>query len=83
MDSSGGVAIDPKFEENRLVYLEAGAAQLLRVAPRVQQAAALHPETGQLWTVEHGARGGDELNHPEAGRNYGWPVVAYGRGTRT
>ncbi len=43
------------------------------------QAAALHPETGQLWTVEHGARGGDELNFPRAGRNYGWPVITYGR----
>jgi glucose/arabinose dehydrogenase len=43
------------------------------------QAAALHPETGVLWTVEHGARGGDELNHPEAGKNYGWPVITYGR----
>jgi glucose/arabinose dehydrogenase len=42
------------------------------------QAAALHPETGQLWTVEHGARGGDELNRPQAGRNYGWPVITYG-----
>jgi aldose sugar dehydrogenase len=42
------------------------------------QAAALHPQTGQLWTVEHGARGGDELNHPEAGKNYGWPVISYG-----
>jgi glucose/arabinose dehydrogenase len=42
------------------------------------QAAALHPATGQLWTVEHGARGGDELNHPEAGKNYGWPVISYG-----
>jgi glucose/arabinose dehydrogenase len=43
------------------------------------QGAALHPETGQLWTVEHGARGGDELNAPKAGRNYGWPVITYGR----
>jgi glucose/arabinose dehydrogenase len=42
------------------------------------QGAALHPETGQLWTVEHGARGGDELNRPEAGKNYGWPVITYG-----
>lgn len=42
------------------------------------QSAALHPETGQLWTVEHGPRGGDELNHPEAGKNYGWPVIGYG-----
>ena len=43
------------------------------------QAAALAPNNGQLWTVEHGARGGDELNHPEAGKNYGWPVISYGR----
>lgn len=45
---------------------------------RNMQAAALHPETGQLWTVEHGAMGGDELNHPMAGHNYGWPVITYG-----
>ena len=42
------------------------------------QGAALHPGTGQLWTVEHGARGGDEVNRPEAGKNYGWPVITYG-----
>jgi aldose sugar dehydrogenase len=42
------------------------------------QSAALQPRTGRLWTVEHGARGGDELNHPEAGKNYGWPVITYG-----
>ena len=42
------------------------------------QGAALHPATGQLWTIEHGARGGDELNRPQAGRNYGWPVITYG-----
>ncbi|MGQ0572233.1 MAG: PQQ-dependent sugar dehydrogenase [Armatimonadota bacterium] len=42
------------------------------------QAAALHPQSGQLWTVEHGARGGDELNRPEGGKNYGWPVISYG-----
>jgi glucose/arabinose dehydrogenase len=42
------------------------------------QSAVLHPQTGELWTVEHGARGGDELNRPEAGKNYGWPVISYG-----
>jgi glucose/arabinose dehydrogenase len=41
------------------------------------QAAALDAR-GQLWTVEHGARGGDELNNPQPGRNYGWPVITYG-----
>lgn len=43
------------------------------------QGATMHPETKQLWSIEHGARGGDELNHPEAGKNYGWPVITYGR----
>ncbi len=42
------------------------------------QAAARHPESGELWTIEHGPAGGDELNNPEAGRNYGWPAVTYG-----
>jgi glucose/arabinose dehydrogenase len=42
------------------------------------QGAALHPETGQLWTAEHGARGGDEINTPKAGLNYGWPVISFG-----
>lgn len=45
---------------------------------RNAQAATLEPGTGRLWTVEHGARGGDELNHPEAGKNYGWPEITYG-----
>ena len=43
------------------------------------QGAFLHPATGALWTVEHGARGGDEVNRPEAGHNHGWPVITYGR----
>jgi len=41
------------------------------------QAATLDGE-GQLWTVEHGPQGGDELNRPEPGKNYGWPVITYG-----
>ena len=42
------------------------------------QGAAIHPTSGQLWTIEHGPRGGDELNIPQAGKNYGWPVVSHG-----
>lgn len=45
---------------------------------RNPQGAALDG-TGRLWINEHGAMGGDEINQPEAGRNYGWPVIAYGR----
>jgi glucose/arabinose dehydrogenase len=42
------------------------------------QGAALHPGTGELWTNEHGPKGGDELNRTLAGFNYGWPKVSYG-----
>ena len=42
------------------------------------QSAAIDPKTGKLWEVEHGARGGDELNQPEKGKNYGWPTITYG-----
>jgi glucose/arabinose dehydrogenase len=42
------------------------------------QAAALQPGTDTLWIVEHGPMGGDELNVPESGKNYGWPVISYG-----
>jgi aldose sugar dehydrogenase len=41
------------------------------------QGADLHPETGVLWEVEHGPQGGDELNIPLPGRNYGWPIICY------
>lgn len=44
---------------------------------RNPQGAALD-EQGRLWTVSHGARGGDEINRPEPGKNYGWPVISYG-----
>jgi glucose/arabinose dehydrogenase len=45
---------------------------------RNMQGAALNPVTRKLWTSEHGPRGGDELNIPEAGKNYGWPIITYG-----
>lgn len=43
------------------------------------QGMAVHPATGVVWLNEHGARGGDEINIPEKGKNYGWPVIAYGK----
>ena len=42
------------------------------------QGAAIHPDTGELWTIEHGPQGGDEVNIPKAGKNYGWPTITYG-----
>ncbi len=42
------------------------------------QGAAMHPDTGELWEIEHGPRGGDEINIARPGENFGWPVVSHG-----
>lgn len=65
-------------EGNPFVGDEAAIDTIWSYGHRNIQGAAIHPETGQLWTIEHGPQGGDELNTPEAGRNYGWPVISYG-----
>jgi glucose/arabinose dehydrogenase len=65
--------------DNPFVGRNDARPEIWSLGHRNAQAAALHPETGQLWTVEHGAAGGDELNRPEKGKNYGWPVITYGR----
>jgi aldose sugar dehydrogenase len=54
-----------------------GDDQIWSYGHRNMQGAAIAPD-GMLWTIEHGPQGGDELNHPEPGRNYGWPLVSYG-----
>jgi aldose sugar dehydrogenase len=64
--------------DNPFVGRQGARPEIWSYGHRNVQAAALDPRTSQLWTVEHGARGGDELNHPEAGKNYGWPVITYG-----
>lgn len=52
-------------------------AQIWSYGHRNLQSAALDA-AGKLWTVEHGPKGGDELNAPQAGKNYGWPIITYG-----
>jgi len=54
------------------------APEVWSIGHRNVQGAALRPDMGALYTVEHGAQGGDELNHPEKGKNYGWPIITYG-----
>lgn len=62
---------------NPFMDTEGALPEIWSLGHRNTQSAALDGE-GRLWIVEHGARGGDELNLPEAGLNYGWPDVAYG-----
>ena len=64
--------------DNPFVSRAGALPQIWSYGHRNLQGATIHPQTGRLWTMEHGARGGDELNHPEAGKNYGWPVITYG-----
>ncbi|MHA1573592.1 MAG: PQQ-dependent sugar dehydrogenase [Alphaproteobacteria bacterium] len=58
--------------------LDGWAPEVWSIGHRNIQGAALRPETGELFTLEHGPRGGDELNHVEKGKNYGWPIITYG-----
>ena len=64
--------------DNPFVGKEGVRPEIFASGVRNVQAAALHPTTGALWEIEHGARGGDELNIIEAGKDYGWPTIAYG-----
>lgn len=57
--------------------IKGGLPEIWSYGHRNLQSAALDAD-GVLWTVEHGPRGGDELNQPQAGLNYGWPVITYG-----
>ena len=53
--------------------------EIYSIGHRNPQGIVIDPATGSLFTVEHGARGGDEINAPSAGNNYGWPVISYGK----
>jgi len=64
--------------DNPFVKRPGALPEIWSLGHRNLQGAALNPTTGELWTSEHGARGGDEINIPQAGRNYGWPVITHG-----
>jgi glucose/arabinose dehydrogenase len=66
-------------EDNPWVGKPGTRPEIFAIGQRDQEGGALHPRTGELWTVEHGPRGGDELNIVRRGRNYGFPLISYGR----
>lgn len=65
-------------DDNPFVGRAGALPEIWSYGHRNSQGAALHPVTGVLWMNEHGPRGGDEINIPEPGKNYGWPVVSHG-----
>jgi glucose/arabinose dehydrogenase len=65
--------------DNPFVGRDGARPEVFSLGHRNVQGAALHPASGELWLVEHGPQGGDELNRVLPGRNYGWPLVTFGR----
>lgn len=65
-------------EDNPFTSRDGARKEIWSYGHRNQQGAALNPWSGRLWTHEHGPRGGDEINIPEAGKNYGWPLATHG-----
>jgi aldose sugar dehydrogenase len=66
-------------QDNPFVGRSGARPEIWSYGHRNIQAAAVHPQSGALWEAEHGPRGGDEINIAEPGRNYGWPLVSWGR----
>jgi glucose/arabinose dehydrogenase len=66
-------------KDNPFVGKKDARPEIWSYGHRNPQGVAIHPETGKLWETEFGPRGGDELNVPQAGSNYGWPVVSWGQ----
>jgi aldose sugar dehydrogenase len=64
--------------DNPFVNRAGARPEIWSYGHRNVQGLAIHPETGDVWTNEHGPQGGDELNRVEPGRNYGWPVIGFG-----
>ncbi|SFG31969.1 PQQ-dependent sugar dehydrogenase [Pontibacter chinhatensis] len=64
--------------DNPFVNKQGTVASTFSYGHRNIQGMVLHPQTGQIWTHEHGPRGGDEVNIAEKAKNYGWPVISYG-----
>ncbi len=64
--------------DNPFVGKEGARPEIWSYGHRNPQGLAIHPETGEVWAVEHGPQGGDELNNIRKGLNYGWPVIGYG-----
>ncbi|MCQ2047499.1 hydrophobic compound transport factor [Stutzerimonas stutzeri] len=65
-------------KDNPFVGQDGVRPEIWSYGHRNQQGAALNPWSGVLWTHEHGPRGGDEVNIPQAGKNYGWPLATHG-----
>ncbi|NTF42647.1 hypothetical protein A6U86_22595 [Rhizobium sp. AC27/96] len=73
IEADGSIPTDNPFKDGKSALPE-----IWSKGHRNPQGITFDTATGKLYTAEHGAKGGDEINTPEAGKNYGWPVISYG-----
>lgn len=73
IEADGSIPADNPFKDGKRALPE-----IWSKGHRNPQGITFDSETNRLYTAEHGARGGDEINTPEAGKNYGWPIISYG-----
>lgn len=66
-------------QDNPFIGQKDAQPEIWSLGHRNVESAAIDPKTGKLWTLEFGPRGGDELNRPAPGENYGWPLVSWGK----
>jgi aldose sugar dehydrogenase len=65
-------------EDNPFADGKSASGAIYSIGHRNIQGMDVHPKTGRIWLHEHGPRGGDEINIPEPGKNYGWPIITHG-----
>ena len=73
IEADGSIPANNPFKDGKIALPE-----IWSKGHRNPQGITFDAATNKLYTAEHGARGGDEINSPEAGKNYGWPVISYG-----
>lgn len=83
LDNDGGKVHRIKTDgsipaDNPFVKVKGASASVYSIGHRNPQGMAMHPLTGDIWSNEHGPRGGDEVNIVKPGKNYGWPVITWG-----
>jgi glucose/arabinose dehydrogenase len=78
LKDDGSIPADNPFVNRPLMNGTAARPEIFTWGNRNPQGLAMHPVTGRIWEVEHGPKGGDELNILKAGANYGWPLATHG-----
>jgi glucose/arabinose dehydrogenase len=79
LNPNGSPPADNPYSDESYADRRDWLPELFSIGNRNPQGLAIHPTTGELWTHEHGPKGGDEINIVRGGENFGWPIVSHGQ----